>query len=252
MPSPNFTTTDELPLISNALLGKLLAALVVLALLTAGIGLAGRQMGETISLAGHTASTEVFSVDIGQDRLRLAANTIRFSGQRDSGTAERVDLYLTWPSMDGYSAATHEIFNDVARPDGLLFLQLSQSTMSRDMSGRLDPIYAHLFAGAPEPAVAGLTLHRMRDDTSYGSEVILTAARPGKPDYVVRCVLPETAQAATSGDCQRDIRLGQDLSVQYRFSSTLLPDWNKIDMAIQTFVDSRLVKTAGTSAEKRP
>jgi hypothetical protein len=240
MPSPNTDAPDEKPLISNALLGKLVAAIFVLALLTAGISLAGRRMGETIALAGHTDDTELVSIAIGQDRLKLAANTIRFAAQRTNGVAERVDLYLTWPDLAGYSATNRALFDDLARADRLLFVQLSQSTMSRDMSGRLDPIYAHLFAGAPEAAVAGLTLHRLRADTGYGNEVFLTAARPGRADYVVRCALPESGQVSSSGDCQRDIKLGQDLTVLYRFSSTLLPEWNRIDAALQAFVEARL------------
>jgi hypothetical protein len=55
--------------------------------------------------------------------------------------------------------------------------------------------------------------------------------------------LPTASDKATGGDCQRDIKVGKDLSVLYRFSSTLLGDWDHIDAAIQTFVESRLDNT---------
>ena len=76
---------------------------------------------------------------IGQDHIRLPANTIRFEEQRRPGRTERVDLYLTWPEMNGYSNDERIRFNDATRPESLIFLNLSQSTMSRDMSGRLAP-----------------------------------------------------------------------------------------------------------------
>lgn len=231
---------EELPLISNRFLGKLTAIVAVLALLTVGISVGGRWFGQRISLAGQTDSTEIHSIVIGQDRLNLSANTIRFSRQRAAGAAERVDLYLTWPEMDGYTGANRQRFDDIARSNSLLFLQMSQSTMSRDMSGRLQPIYSHLFAGAPEKSAYGLTLHRLKPEAGYGDEVVLTAVRPGKPDYVVRCLMPATPQEATSGDCQRDIHIGKDLSVLYRFSSTVLSDWDHIDADIQSFVQKRL------------
>jgi len=118
--------------------------------------------------------------------------------------------------------------------------------MSRDMSGRLEPIYSHLMDGASETFAHGLTLHRLRADAGYNGEVLLTAPREGSADYVVRCVLPSSAETATSGDCQRDIKVGKDLSVLYRFSSRHLADWDHIDAAIRTFVESRLVSRSAT------
>lgn len=50
-------------------------------------------------------------------------------------------------------------------PDALIFLQISQSTMSRDMSGRVEPIYRHLFEGEAQPGPAGLTLHNMKQNS---------------------------------------------------------------------------------------
>ncbi|WP_117191097.1 hypothetical protein [Rhizobium terrae] len=241
-PAPILQAAEEAPLISNRFLYRLTAVITVLALLTAAIGIAGRWFGERIALAGHTDSTEQFSIRIGQDTLDLAANTIRFRDQRLNGSAERVDLYLTWPELKGYEPDLRSRFDDVAQSSSLVFLQLSQSTMSRDMSGRLDPIYSKLFEGAPQEVNFGLTLHRLQADSGYGSEVVLTAPRPGGPDYVVRCLLPGEGERPTSGDCQRDIHVGQDLSVLYRFSSTLLGDWQHIDAAVRSFVETRLAR----------
>jgi hypothetical protein len=58
----------------------------------------------------------------------------------------------------------------------------------------------------------------------------------------VRCVLPAAGERATSGDCQRDIHIGQDLTILYRFSSALLKDWQHIDAAVRLFVENRLAK----------
>lgn len=232
----------ESPLISSRFVYRLTAVVAVLALLTVAISIGGRWFGERIALAGHTDSLEEYSVQIGLDRLTLAANTIRFREQRQSGATERVDLYLTWPGMTGYSAADRTRFDDVARSFSLIFLQLSQSTMSRDMSGRLAPIYEKLFEGQPQQVNFGLTLHRLRADSGYGKEVVLTGARVGEPDYVVRCLLPGPGEQPTGGDCQRDIHIGQDLTVLYRFSSALLRDWQHIDAAVRLFVEKRLVR----------
>ncbi|MGK6316803.1 hypothetical protein [Neorhizobium sp. DT-125] len=241
-PAPVPSVADEAPLISSRFLYRLTAIVAVLVALTVAIGIGGHWFGQRIALAGHTEGTEELLIRIGQDELSLPANTIRFRDQRRSGVAERVDLYLTWPELKGYSADLRPRFDDIAQSSALIFLQLSQSTMSRDMSGRLDPIYSKLFDGEPQPVNFGLTLHRLRSDSGYGNEIVLSARRPGAPDYVVRCLLPGSGENPTSGDCQRDIHIGQDLTVLYRFSSALLKDWQHIDAAVRLFVETRLAK----------
>lgn len=234
----------HLPLLSTAFVARLSAGILLLAALTVAIAIGGRWLGQRMSLAGHTTSTQTFSVTIGEDSLQLAANTIRFPSERIDGVTERVDLYLTFPEMQGYSDANRMSFNDISQSSSLVFLQLTQGTMSRDMSGRLEPIYSHLIEGKPFAGPHGLIAHRLRADAGYGGEILLTAPRLGKPDYVVRCLLPSAPEKATSGDCQRDVKIGNDLSLLYRFSSTLLGDWDHIDAALQTFVETRLTQTS--------
>ncbi|ANK91767.1 MULTISPECIES: hypothetical protein [Rhizobium] len=237
---------DEQPLLSTRFLLRTMVAISVLAVLTVAISIAGRSFGRHISLAGNTDSTAEITLTIGRDTVKFPENTIRFPSQRHDGGTERVDLYLAWPSMQGYGKDNHLRFDDVAQSSGLIFLQIAQSTMSRDMSGRLEPIYSHLIEGTAEPFRDGLTLHRLRADAGYGGEVLLTAPVKGGPDYVVRCILPSTPDKAASGDCQRDIKVGKDLSVLYRFSSSHLVDWEHIDAAIRLFVEPRLVNRSVT------
>lgn len=232
--------SEHAPLVSNRLLARLTLGVAVLAGLSVAISIGGRALGERIALSGHTESTEVFDIRIGQDRLHLPANAIRFEEQRASGLAERVDLYLAWPGMDGYSNAARARFNDVAHAENLIFLHLSQSTMSKDMSGRLEPIYRHLFAGRPEPGPAGLSLYRFKANSGYGEEVFLTAPLPDGSNYAVRCMMPQDETQSTGADCQRDIHVGRDLSVLYRFSSRLLPQWQSMEAQVRAYLDGRL------------
>ena len=230
----------EVPLLSNRTLRNITVATLALAILTIAFNMTGRWFGDRIALAGHTSSTETFEIAIGQDRLSVPANTIRFAQARLSGETDRLDLYLSWPEMTGYSAATAHRFNDLGQPGQLIFIQLSQSTMSRDMSGRIEPIYTGLFEGDGQPFDGGLSLHRLRADSGYDGEVMLTGKRAGQPDYAVRCILSGGNRAPSNADCQRDIFIGRDLSILYRFSSTLLPHWEKLDQSVRAYVEGRL------------
>lgn len=239
------TNSEEQPLISPRFLVRIALFTVILAAITSAIGLGGHWLGQRMALGGHSDSREIVNVTIGEDILHIPANMIRFENQRHAGPAERLDVYLTWPGMKGYETSVSDSFDDIDRADRLIFLQISQSTMSKDMSGRLDPIYRQLFDGKPRPFDYGLALHVMKPDSGYGQEIMLTATAVDKAPYAVRCLLPTSNDKATSADCQRDIHAGQDLTVLYRFSSTLLKDWDLIDAAVESFVKTHIDNRAG-------
>ncbi|MBD9372479.1 hypothetical protein IB238_07585 [Rhizobium sp. ARZ01] len=239
---PHTQQIDDSALFSARFLRRLTIVIAALASLVITISLGGRTLGEYIALAGHTESRERYEILIGQDHVRLPANAIRFEEQRRSGPADRVDVYLTWPEMEGYSNATRLRFNDVERPESLLFLQLSQSTMSRDMSGRIEPIFSHLFEGELEAGPAGLSLRRLRQSAGYENEALLLGTMPDGRAYAVRCILPAPGQMSTSADCQRDIHIGDDLSLLYRFSNRLLPQWQAIEEAIWDFAQTAVAE----------
>ncbi|WP_331374112.1 hypothetical protein [Sinorhizobium chiapasense] len=234
-PEPEFS-----PLLSPRFVYKVTAVVVLLAALTTIVSFSGHRLGEKLVLAGHTSSQEIYDIFIGQDHLRLPANIIRFESQRATSIAERIDLYLTWPTLEGYGENSRDLFNYINRPENLIFLQLSQSTMSQDMSGRLEPIYRHILSEEVQPGPADLIRHDAKSTTSYAGEVFFTADRAGRSPYVLRCTLPADTEASTSADCQRDVHVGKDLTVLYRFSSKLLPQWRMIDDSVETFVRSRL------------
>jgi hypothetical protein len=230
------------PLVTNGFLLKLTAFIGAVAVLTAILTVAGKYYGDRLAMDGHTESRETFHIVVGQDVLTLPANTIRFENQRHTGQAESVSVYLSWPEMDGYTARAATRFSNPTGAQDLIFIDFSQSVMSRDMSGRLEPIYSRLFTGEPQKGPAGLIIHRLVPKSGFGEEVILTGMTKTGSLYVVRCLLPKNSASASAADCQRDIHVGRDLTLLYRFSSTLLPDWEDLDARVQAFADRHVGK----------
>jgi hypothetical protein len=228
---------EEAPeqLISNRLLFRITVAIGLLAALASVLSILGKQLGQELALGGNTESREVHHVIVGQDTLTLPANVIRFEAQRKSGRAESVSIYLSWPDLAGYSRANASVFSDPYRSDRLIFAEFSQSVMSRDMSGRVEPIYSKLFTGEPAKGPAGLIVHKLSKKSGFGDERLLIAPLAGGGTYAVRCLLPAGGQPSTSADCLRDVRVGRDLTLLYRFSSALLPQWQEIDRAVREF-----------------
>ncbi|MGL3605598.1 hypothetical protein ACSV9I_03690 [Rhizobium sp. G187] len=238
---------EQTPLLSNRFLIIATSIICLLALASMAISIAGKLYGDQLSLAGHSESTRDVVVTIGRDRLRLTENTMRFESQRHSGLHEQIDLYLSWPSMSGFTRETRTLFESNPSPS-LIFLQISQSTMSRDMSGRLDPIYRQLLQETERPGPAGLTGHSFKPRSGYDGESLYTAENGEFGSYAVRCLIETEASQSSGGDCQRDIHVGQDLTVLYRFPRSRLPDWKALETAIRSYVENRTVAASADPA----
>lgn len=231
---------DSAPILTAGLVRKAVISAIVLGALTVGVSFAGKWYGKRIAVGEYSASTTALDITIGPDHLKLPENTIRFPEQRFSGKQEQINLALQWPEMKGYDAASARRFFDISDASSLIFLQISQSIMTRDMSGRFGPIYSRLFDGPAEQGPGGLSLHRFRQGSGYGDEVLLTDPNGGAEPYAVRCVLPATPAQSTGADCQRDLMAGTDLSVQYRFSASLLKDWKLLDTTVRAYAEAHL------------
>lgn len=239
---------DQAPLLNPRFMWKCAGIIGMLAVLTLGIHMVGRFVGETITLAGHTEDTTIREIVIGQDVLALPANVIRFETQRTDGAQGAVDLYFAWPQMEGYSKALASVFNQNVSAANLIFVRASQATMSRDMSGRFEPIYKRIIEGTPMSAPGGLSAWRLKPGAGYAGELLYTGEDGRDEPYVVRCLVntrPSDAEFSTYTGCQRDIMMGEDLSITYRFSIDLLPHWREIEQAIRQRFEIALATSAG-------
>jgi hypothetical protein len=230
--------------ISPSFVMKVFYAFAALALFSLAISVGGKWLGRSIALAGHTDDTTLREIVIGNNVIAAPANTIRFDRQRRDGLADRLDLYLRWPGLDGYSNAARDDFNQAkGGARRILFLSFEERIMSRDMSGRLEPIYASMLVRPGTEGPGGTTLYAFDDKSGYLNEVLAVAARPDGEVFVARCLVGESA-AESLAPCERDIHLGDNLSLSYRFPRELLGDWQKLDAAIRAKAASML-RTGG-------
>jgi hypothetical protein len=202
-----------------------------LALLSVAISIGGKWLGRSIALAGHTDDTTLREIVIGNKVVSVPANAIRFERDRRDGVAERLDLYLHWPDMRGYSAALRNDFNNVGGTRRIIFVSIEEQMMSRDMSGRFHPIYRQLIAPRGRPGPSGVGFFDFTDKSGYMNEVLAVAARPGADPFVARCLSGPSAEESLA-PCERDILVGNGLSLTYRFPADLLADWQTLDEAI--------------------
>ncbi|GAA4112297.1 hypothetical protein ACFFTN_25440 [Aminobacter aganoensis] len=218
-------------IVDSALMMKVFCGLAVLAALSLAISFGGRWFGHTIAMAGYTDDMTTREIVIGNDVIAAPANTIRFEKARRDGVASRLDLYLRWPELDGYSEAARPAFNNLDGNKRIIFVSLEPRVMTRDMSGRLAPIYNALTVKPGVPGPEGMTLFGFSETSGYLNEVLAVAARSGEPAFVARC-LNGTEADESLAPCERDVFVGNGLSMTYRFPRELLGDWRALDAAI--------------------
>ncbi|RUX01612.1 hypothetical protein EOA35_16400 [Mesorhizobium sp. M8A.F.Ca.ET.023.01.1.1] len=221
----------ELTVVDSKLMKRVFYAFAALALLSIAISLGGKWFGRSIAMAGYTDDATVREVVIGHNIITVPANFIRFEPARRDGIASRLDLYLRYPQMDGYSEASRDDFNHAGANRNIIFLSFEQQMMSRDMSGRFAPIYSALIVQPGIPGLGGTTVYGFNEKSGYMNEVLVVGKRAGKDPFVARCLSGPSASESLA-PCERDIHVGDDLSLTYRFPREFLGDWQTLYAAI--------------------
>ncbi|UVK36779.1 hypothetical protein LHFGNBLO_003739 [Mesorhizobium sp. AR10] len=223
----------EFDVVDSTLMKRVFYAFATLALLSVAISLGGKWFGRSIAMAGYTDDTTIHEVVIGNNVIAVPANVIRFVQARRDGIASRLDLYLRYPQMDGYSKAARDDFNHTGSARNIVFLSFEPQMMSRDMSGRFAPIYSAMIVQPGMPGPGGTTLYGFTEKSGYLNEMLAVAKRPGKDPFVARCLSGPSAEESLA-PCERDILVGDSLTLTYRFPKSFLSDWQALDAAIAT------------------
>jgi len=225
-------SSDGLSVVDGGLMRKVFYVFAGLALLSIAISVGGKFLGQSIAQGGHTDSTKMREIVIGNNVLMAPENMIRFADSRRDGVTSRLDLYVHWPEFTGYTAATRADFNHANGSKRLLFLTFQEKSMSRDMSGRFAPIYSSLVQRPGKPGPSGLTLYGFQPKSGYLDEMLAVSDETAKSPFVARCL---TGQAETSSlaPCERDIDIGDDLSLTIRFPADVLPEWVKLEALVR-------------------
>ncbi len=227
--------------VDSRLMLKVFYGFAAVALFSVAISLAGKWFGHSIALGGHTEDAARHEIVIGNNVINVPANAIRFERARRDGVAQRLDLYLRYPQMDGYSEAARDDFNRTDPGGNIIFLTFEEQMMSRDMSGRFAPIYSALIARPGTPGPGGTTIYGLAEKSGYLNETLAVAKRPGNTPFVARCLDDATA-AQSLAPCERDVLVGDRLSLTYRFPKELLADWQALDAAVASET-VRILKT---------
>ena len=208
-----------------------MVAIVLLAML------AIRILGGELVRGGHPGDGEMRQIVIGDEVLEVPGNLVRFAAQRRATTLERLDLYMQWPQLQGYSQGAREAFNRPAVDSSIIFATIEPRRMSLDMSRRIEPLYSKFFEGEEKNAGFGLKKRRLSEAAGFLDEDLYYEADNPYP-FTARCVRGETRFATPY--CMRDIHVGSDLTLTYRFHLSLISSWMELDTAMRERINAML------------
>ena len=200
---------------------------------------AAKFYGSIIAQGGHSTNVERHQIVIGDDVIAVPENMIRFRSQRNQHNLSQLDLYAQWPGIEGYNADNAAIFDSADPAAPLLFITIEPRDMTKDMSGRISSIYEKFFAGPPVDAGNGLVRRPFSSESAYFSEDLYYEADSPYP-FAARCVRENKNMADPF--CIRDIHIGRDLMITYRFHARFLPDWLAMDRAVRDHFTAMLVE----------
>jgi hypothetical protein len=224
---------------------NLFVALLMIGFFSIMISVSGRVFGGKVMLGGNSVNTETHEIVIANAVLNVPENYIRHSDQRSPGVKAELDLYAVLPSFEGYSAKNKAFFNNEQKgPSQLLFITIEPQQMSRDMSGRFDPIYRQLIEPTPEnTATEGLESYTFKKDRAiFANERLFVGARGKDRPFVARCISGVDGDQAIA-PCERDVFLANDLSVKYRFPFWLLKNYRTLDAQVLGLIGKMIVKS---------
>ncbi len=208
-----------------------------LVIVSLGLFFSAHHFGGDLSRAGHSNSTQELEIVVANNVLNVKENVIRFPKQRQAGVHDRIELYLHWPTLSGYTDELGDVFNNSGNMEELVFLSIEPRTMSFDMSGRLEPIYSLYFDGLAVEDRTGLIRQPLSESGGFIDEDMFYEANSPYP-FTVRCVR-EISKIGTPM-CMRDIHIGTDLMVTYRFNKRFLKDWMKLDQSVRAYAKDLL------------
>jgi len=186
---------------------------------------------DAVSLSGKVSDPTPTSLVIAGEPLSIPANMIRSAGMRAGGNVDRVDLLLHWPSLEGFSDDKADAFRDGSTDAPLLYVSIVPRENPLDSDMRLSALYSRFFIGGALAGPAGLTGRYMTDDSGYRGELIFFAA-DGPDRYAARCIAEATPEVPAT--CIRDVNIGNQITMTYRFDRSYLGDWKAMDNGLKT------------------
>jgi hypothetical protein len=177
-----------------------------------------------------TAATRRVHLSVGGKQFLIPANYIVYSSERQGGPHHRLTLAALIPDFRGYSRAEAQQFADDSARSRVVHLRIWADALALSERAQLQRVlltFVKSTSGQAGPF--GLTRYRFRGDNGYRGQDLFVGVYNGQT-VVLRCW--RTAGTNQAPDCMRDLRLGRNVVLSYRFKRSYLGQWRQIAQGV--------------------
>ena len=194
------------------------------------------------TLGGFSSDTASTNIQIGDTRLFVPRNMIRFREQRERSSLSTLDLFVQWPSMKGFAKQDAATFQNINGSSALIFITLETGEPLNPAQKKLDGLYRRYFSKSPWRGPAGLIGNALDSSSGYLSEDVLYTKHNGEL-FLTRCL--QEGKAETDNlrpTCIYEFTFEEGINVYVRFHRSHLAEWQVLDERIK-----RLLATMRTT-----
>jgi hypothetical protein len=186
-------------------------------------------------------SEEPVAIKIGGENFAIPANYTVFPRDRRGGDRDEVWLYALWPTFSGYAPSRRQDFVENAPDTRRVDIMIGVRTSPFTERERIDILYLPQTTdarGARTPYQ--LIKYEFKEQRSNvptsgyaGNELYLGEVGEGE---IAAIFCMKQREDLISPECWRELELGPDVTMSYRFKRPYLAEWRKIDEEVRAFV----------------
>jgi len=188
-----------------------------------------------------TDATRAIALVVGPARFQIPANYLLAASARRGGAVKDLALIAMLPDLEGYTLGAAQEFTANAPESRVVHLMLKSGQAVLPEQERIDRIYMMQVANPKgEQGPYGLRQYAFRADSGYHAQDLFVGATDAGP-MVLLCT--KLTPDVLSPSCLRDLPLGNDLSLSYRFKRAQLAQWRAIDTGMRALIASFMDKS---------
>jgi len=194
------------------------------------------------ALGGFSSDTEPTTIKIANTQLFIPSNMIRFRDQRESSALSKIDLFVQWPSMKGFTTENATTFQGTNKTTELIFITLEAGPPLHPAHQKLKELYRRFFTNSPWRGPAGLIGNALDSSSGYLSEDVLYAQDDDEL-FLTRCL--QEGKDLTNNlkpTCIYEFTFEDGINAYIRFHRSLLVEWQALDERVK-----RLLATMRTT-----
>jgi hypothetical protein len=188
-----------------------------------------------------TISEEKIRMTIGERVFAIPANYTIYPKDRRNGEKDRVDIYLVWPTMNGYSPARRAEFVENTPRSRRIDVTIGERRSVFSEEQRLESLYLpHVIDKTGQPDNYQLTRFTFKEGRTnaptngYNNKDLFVGTADDGSTLVLFCY--QKVFNEIPPECWRELELSENVSIKYTFKREYLPEWKEIDTQVRRFL----------------